>query len=149
MRTTFNRHHKRRGFTLIELVMVIVVLGILAAVALPKFVDLSGEAKAARAKSLAGASSSASAVNYTAIQLANQPGSSPSVNIPPFRAGQGTVALDADVSRIIEGWSDGGDPKGDLYLQDTIGCDANHASIPIKDIRSMQTLATAEVYCSN
>ncbi|MBP8136054.1 MAG: prepilin-type N-terminal cleavage/methylation domain-containing protein, partial [Rhodoferax sp.] len=30
----------QRGFTLIELVMVIVILGVLAAVAIPKFVDL-------------------------------------------------------------------------------------------------------------
>ena len=33
------------GFTLIELIMVIVILGILAAVAVPKFVNLSGSAK--------------------------------------------------------------------------------------------------------
>ena len=38
---------KQNGFTLIELVVVIVILGILAATALPKFVDLSGEAEGA------------------------------------------------------------------------------------------------------
>ncbi len=34
-----------KGFTLIEIVMVIMLLGILAAVALPKYVDLSNKAK--------------------------------------------------------------------------------------------------------
>lgn len=62
--------NKQTGFTLIELVMVIVIIGILAAVAIPKFVDLSGEARNAAAQGVAGALASASAMNY-ALRKAN------------------------------------------------------------------------------
>ncbi len=55
---------KQSGFTLIELVLVIVILGILAAVAVPKFVDLSGEAQVAATESMAGSLGSASVMNF-------------------------------------------------------------------------------------
>ena len=54
----------RVGFTLIELVMVIVILGILAITAIPKFVDLSVEAKKAAAQGGLGAMRSAVAISY-------------------------------------------------------------------------------------
>jgi len=56
----------QRGFTLIELVMVIVILGVLAAVAIPKFVDLKSDAQLAALQGVVGGINSASAVNYAA-----------------------------------------------------------------------------------
>ncbi|MDO9031474.1 MAG: prepilin-type N-terminal cleavage/methylation domain-containing protein [Hydrogenophaga sp.] len=60
---------QQAGFTLIELVMVIVIIGVLSAVALPKFINLQGDAQQAAVDGVAGALSSASAVNYAARKV--------------------------------------------------------------------------------
>ncbi len=46
---------RKKGFTLVELVMVIVILGILAIVAIPKFFSLQDDAKSAAEKGVVGA----------------------------------------------------------------------------------------------
>jgi len=45
---------KRAGFTMIELIFVIVILGILSAVALPKFIGVSEQAEAGKCKAFVG-----------------------------------------------------------------------------------------------
>lgn len=62
---------KQHGFTLIELVVVIVILGVLAATALPRYINLQGDAGDAVAQGVAGALSSALAMNYAKYQLSS------------------------------------------------------------------------------
>jgi|JI91814BRNA_FD_contig_31_903146_length_493_multi_4_in_0_out_0_1 prepilin-type N-terminal cleavage/methylation domain-containing protein len=59
----------QQGFTLIELVMVIVILGVLAATAIPKFVDLKGDAQTAAAAGVQGALNSANTINYATCSM--------------------------------------------------------------------------------
>lgn len=65
---------KQSGFTLIELILVIILLGVLSVTALPRFVDLSGEANAAVLKTMAGTLRSTANIAHTKAIIARRNG---------------------------------------------------------------------------
>ena len=72
MRSSMNVKTNQKGFTLIELVVVIVILGILAVTAAPKFIDLTGDAKKSVIQAVEGSLNSAADMAHAKALIANK-----------------------------------------------------------------------------
>ena len=91
----------QQGFTLIELVMVIVILGVLAATAIPKFVDLKTDARQAALDGVKGALSSAAAINYAARSANSSKGNAVANCTDVATSMQGGIPADYSITGAV------------------------------------------------
>jgi prepilin-type N-terminal cleavage/methylation domain-containing protein len=88
---------QRKGFTLVELAIVIAILGILAVVAIPKYQDMVKEARSAQAKAQLGTVRSAIAITY-----AKQKGTFPKVTSGALTDASGASIFADGVTPSVE-----------------------------------------------
>ena len=100
-------YRNQSGFTLIELVMVIVILGILAATAIPRFADLSDQAEDAATKGVVGAVRSGIGIYYAVNLGSGYPTSLDSSTSGPGDASSANPLFEVVLAQggITEGWT--------------------------------------------
>lgn len=78
---------KQQGFTLVELIFVIVILGILAATALPRFINLSEDARQSALEGMTGSMRSAAAMAHAEALVKEQNGPTGSITVEGLTIG--------------------------------------------------------------
>lgn len=111
---------RQKGFTLIELVIVIVLLGILASVALPRFLNITHDAHNASVSGTAGAIAAAVNIAHAKWLASGQP-----VSVPPIAGIDFTNSGHADVGFNVQGWPDAASDKEDITAENVLGNGGN------------------------
>lgn len=119
---------QQKGFTLIELVVVIVILGVLAAVALPRFMDATDDAHSAAVKGTGGALAAGVALVRAQWELNKAKGTTTNTNVSGF----GDNSVDVNSS----GWPVGTSTSGSADACEEIWKGVLQGSAPAVDTAS-------------
>lgn len=116
---------KQSGFTLIELVIVVVILGFLAVTAIPKFIDLTEQAKQANIEGMAGGFATAVSLARSQWEVEGRPHNSSDKNIVNYdgtimflTVDNGLTGTSAIRPGYVVGLSDNGDDLASLNAAD-------------------------------
>ena len=97
------KRNNQAGFTLIELIIVIVILGILAVTASPKFLDLQGDARGSTVEGLKASLQGASNITYSKALVQGQAGATGTTSNPTINVVHGyPKATVADMQAILD-----------------------------------------------
>ncbi|WP_418113871.1 type II secretion system protein [Vibrio scophthalmi] len=110
---------RQGGFTLIELVVVIVILGILAVTAAPRFLNLQGDARQASLQGLKGAIDGAAGIVYGKAAIEGKETSDANVDVDDIQTifgyptatdagiGEAVIGLNSDWDKVSAAWPTG------------------------------------------
>jgi MSHA pilin protein MshB len=129
------RQNRQRGFSLIELVIVVVVLGLLAATALPRFMDVTDDAEDATVEGVAGGYATGVGLIRAQWEIEGRPSENGGANVTFVSLGGVEVAVDKDT----------GYPTG-LAITNTEDVDVDNedcAQVFQRIIQSAPTITTA------
>lgn len=101
---------QQKAFTLVELVMVLAILGVCSAVAVPKFIDIKTEEQVSNADGVFGAAQSAAAINHAAKLVGKTVADRPAYDATSCPGGMVTngACLMAALDGAPDGWSSTG-----------------------------------------
>lgn len=110
------------GFTFIELILVVGIIGVLAAVALPAYQDYTTRARIAEAMTLAGEAQRAVVEYYD--RWGRLPLNNAAAGLPRPEAYRGRVVtgitVNSGVVEVAVAWQEGGSGKGRIYLRPAV-----------------------------